>query len=179
MQLCEQGNALEEHFPKSLHCFHVLLRTALPYRFILEAHLWGFGWIHSVSNLVSTRMVSPVVLMRREKSPGLAGWSVRPQKEGAPGGGAPNPASAGPISSVNWDSLSNHWCRMKQWVAPPFYWQQWMAKEWNEGGAVSHPFTHFVLSVVVHYTDMVEGSLVWSAVLLWRFQTNRSALTAE
>lgn len=39
MQLCEQGNALEEHFPKSLHCFYVLLRTTLPYRFILNAYL--------------------------------------------------------------------------------------------------------------------------------------------
>lgn len=67
------------------------------------------------------------------------------------------------------DSLSNHWCRMKKWMTPPFCWQQWIAKGWNDG-AVSHLFTHFVLSVVVHYSHMLEGSLVLTAVLPWRFQ---------
>ena len=94
---------LEEHFHRSLYRFYFLLRTTPSCYFILNAYLWALEWTQNVTDLVTTRMVSPLVLMRREKSPGLVGWSVRPEKEWAPGGGTRDPASAGAVSSMNAD----------------------------------------------------------------------------
>ena len=176
MQLHEQENTLEEHFPKSLHCFYVLLRTTLPYHLILTVYLRGFGWIHNVTDLVSAGIMSDNGPNEEGEEPRLGGVICVDSERMSSRRGSSQ-------SCFSWhhqlcelrlqmslsDSLSNHWCRMKKWITPPFCLQPWIAKGWNDG-AVSHLFTHFVLSVVVHYSHILEGSLVLTAVLPWRFQ---------
>ena len=155
MQLREQENTLEERFPKSLHCFYVLLRTTVPYHLILTAYLWGFGWIHNAADLVSGRMVSDTGPNEEGEEPRLGGVICVDSER-------MSPRRDSSQSCFSWhhqlcelrlqmslsDSLSNHRCRVKKRMMPPFCWQQWMAKGWNDG-AVSHLLTHFVLLLFI------------------------------
>lgn len=157
MQLREQENTLEERFPKSLHCFYVLLRTTVPYHLILTAYLWGFGWIHNATDLISHffgRMVSTLVLMGRRRTQTWWG-DLCGLRKNEPQEDSSDTTSAGTISSADsdfkWASralLMIHWCRVKKRMTPPFADSSgWRRMKWWSRLSPTHSFYFSLLDL--------------------------------
>ena len=125
-----------------------------------------------------------LVLMRREKNPGLVGWSVWTQKEWAPGGIAPNPASAGTISSVNSDFK---WASRTPWVIIDVGWKsEWCllfadSSGWPKGEMMEPSLTYSLILFCCCSLRRYAGRLISVNCCFTMEISNqtRAALTAE